>query len=164
MRRCSIAGILLVGGLVMGCGKEEAQPVADLQRTSTAPPPVPTASTKLKYQPVIGAHDAQKRYEADKPFTGNKAVAPENAPPVKNYVGTVRNVAGNSITVTVNGQDMTFPVGADIMVSDGRNPRNFPIQGGLASVRTGSHVRLQTRTTGGSEVVTFILVNSAEGN
>lgn len=165
MRHIGIVGMLLVGTLVVGCGKEEEKQVADLPRSSTTPPPsAPATSTKLKYQPQIGTPEPQKKYQSDKPFSGNQKVVPENAPAYKTYVGTVRNVAGNSITVTTNGQDMTFPVMPDIMVSNGNNPRYFPLQGGLAAVRAGSPVRVTTRITNGTEAVTNLVVNPVEGN
>jgi hypothetical protein len=146
------AGLLCV--LIVGCGKEEQQ-VADVARPNVPPPP-----PKTKYQPTFNPHDSQVRYTADKPFSGNDATVPQNAPPTKNYVGTVRSVAGNSITLSVNGQDMTFTCAPDVWAGDGSNPRYFQIKDWQTRVRAGSQVRLSTTTTGGAEVVTYVLVTN----
>lgn len=155
-----ICSMLLVCVLLVGCGKSE-QPIADVAKNTPPPPP-----TKLKYQPQFGPHDAQQRYTADKPFSGNDSTLPQNAPPTKNYVGTVRSVAGNSLTVSVNGQDMTFNVSPDVWVVTGNNPRNFQIKEGLAKVQAGNQVRVSTTTSGAGEMVTSMVVttNGGDGN
>jgi hypothetical protein len=139
--------------MVIGCAQEE--PVAQDRPAAPPPPPPP-----LKYQPQFGPHEAQQRYTADKPFSGNNATLPQNAPPTKTYNGTVRSVAGNSITISVSGQDMTFNCAPDLWAGDGNNPRYFQIKDWQSRVRPGTNVRLSTTNTGGGELVTYVLVTS----
>lgn len=152
MNRILLALAFLACAFLSGCGKEEP-----LAQDRPAPPPPPP---KIKYQPQFAPHEAQQRYTADRPFSSNDSTLPQNAPPTKSYVGTVRNVAGNSITLTVNGQDMTFNCAPDVWAGDGNNPRYFQIKDWQSRVRPGTQVRLSTTNTGAGEVVTYVLVTN----
>jgi hypothetical protein len=154
-------GFVLLSMFVIGCGEQQGTQVADLPQRDTPPPPPPA---KLDVSLPKGQHEGQKRYDNDKPYSGNNAPVPKNTPPTKTYVGTVRSVAGNSLTVTVDGQDKTFNVAPDVWIFTGNNPRNFPIKEGLVKVQPGNQVRVATVTKNNSEVVTSLWVTSNEAN